>query len=59
MPFNLLFTNQITGRIAAGAAETTAVLDSMHFLEIGEMLCVALGMVAVIFLSKYKAVKEY
>ena len=53
-----LFTNQITGRIAAGTAETTAAVASIHFLAIAEILCVALGIVAVLFLPKRKVIKE-
>ena len=49
-----LFTNQITGRIAAGAAEPAASVSSVHFLAIAEILCVALGIVAVLFLPKRK-----
>ena len=53
-----LFTNQITGRIAAGAAEATAAVASIHFLAIAEILCVALGIVAVLFLPKRKVIEE-
>ena len=53
-----LFTNQITGKIAAGKAEPTAAVASIHFLAIAELLCVALGIVAVAFLPKQKARKE-
>ena len=53
-----LFTNQITGRIAAGTAEATAAVASIHFLAIAEILCVALGIVAVLFLPKRKVTKE-
>ena len=53
-----LFTNQITGRIAAGTAEPTAAVASIHFLAIAEILCVALGIVAVLFLPKRKVTKE-
>ena len=53
-----LFTNQITGRIAAGAAEVSAAVASIHFLAIAEILCVALGIVAVAFLPKRKVAKE-
>ena len=49
-----LFTNQITGRIAAGTAEASAAVASIHFLAIAELLCVALGIVAVCFLPKRK-----
>ena len=53
-----LFTNQITGKIAAGTAEPAAAVASIHFLEIAEILCVALGIAAVAFLPKRKATKE-
>ena len=49
-----LFTNQITGRLAAGAAEASAAVASVHYLAIAELLCVALGIVAVAFLPKQK-----
>ena len=49
-----LFTNQITGRIAAGAAEASAAVASVHYLALAELLCVALGIVAVAFLPKQK-----
>ena len=53
-----LFTNQITGRIAAGTLAPTAAVASIHFLAIAELLCVALGIVAVLFLPKRKVIKE-
>ena len=53
-----LFTNQITGRIAAGAAEATAAVASIHALAIWEILCVALGITAVAFLPKRNVIKE-
>ena len=53
-----LFTNQITGRIAAGSAESAAAVDAIHDLAIVELLCVALGIVAVAFLPKRKVMKE-
>lgn len=53
-----LFTNQITGRIAAGTAKPAAAVASIHFLAIAEILCVALGIVAVAFLPKRKVIKE-
>ena len=49
-----LFTNRITNRIGAGTAESTAAVDSIHFLAIAEILCVALGIAAVAFLPKRK-----
>jgi MFS family permease len=53
-----LFTNQITGRIASGAAEAPAAVASIHFLAVAELVCVALGIVAVLFLPKRKFFKE-
>ena len=52
-----LFTNQITDRIAAGMAEPSAAVASVHFLAIAEILCVAVGIIAVLFLPK-RTVKE-
>ena len=53
-----LFTNQITDRITQGTAEPAAAVASIHFLAIAELLCVALGIVAVAFLPKRKVAKE-
>ena len=53
-----LYTNQITDRISTGAAEAAAAVASVHSLALGEILCVALGMIAVAFLPKRKAIKE-
>ena len=53
-----LFTNQITGRIAAGAAAPSAAVASIHFLAIGEIICVLLGIAAVSFLPKRTVAKE-
>lgn len=53
-----LFTNQITAKIAAGTAEPTAAAASIHFLAVAELLCVALGILAVLFLPKRKVIKE-
>ena len=53
-----LFTNQITGRIAAGTAQAPAAVASIHFLAIAEILCVASGIAAVAFLPKRKVTKE-
>ena len=52
-----LFTNQITDRIAAGMAEPAAAVASVHFLAIAEILCVSVGIIAVLFLPK-RTVKE-
>ena len=53
-----LFTNQITDRIAAGTAESTAAVASIHFLAVAELLCVAAGIAAVSCLPKRKGIKE-
>ena len=53
-----LFTNQITDRISAGLTESAAAVDSIHFLSIAEIICVAQGIVAVIFLPKRNMIKE-
>ena len=53
-----LFTNQITGRIAAGTAPAPAAVASIHFLALAEILCVALGIAAVAFLPNRKMTKE-
>ena len=53
-----LFTNQITGRISAGATEPVAAVASIHFLAIAELLCVALGIAAVLLLPKRNINKE-
>ena len=49
-----LFTNQITGRINAGTAEAAAAVESIHFLAVAEIFCVALGIAALVFLPKRK-----
>ena len=53
-----LFTNQITGRIASGTAQASAAVASIHYLAIAELLCVALGIIAVAFLPQRKVIKE-
>ena len=53
-----LFTNQITGRIIEGATEAAAAVSSIHFLALAEILCVALGILAVAFLPKRNVTKE-
>ena len=47
-----LFTNQITGLIAGGASGADAAVQSIHQLAIAELLCVAAGIIAVLFLPK-------
>ena len=49
-----LFTNQITSLIAGGTAEADAAIRSIHSLAIAEMLCIAGGIVAVLFLPKIR-----
>ena len=53
-----LFTNRITGRIAAGTREAAAAVDAIHFLAAAEILCVALGIAAIAFLPKRNMIKE-
>jgi MFS family permease len=53
-----LFTNQITARITGGAAGAAAAVSSIHFLAMAEILCVALGILAVALLPRQKAAKE-
>ena len=53
-----LFTNQITGRIAAGSAEAAAAVASIHFLAVAEIICVALGIAAILLLPRHKVTKE-
>ncbi|MBQ9762710.1 MAG: MFS transporter [Oscillospiraceae bacterium] len=49
-----LFTNQITGWIAAGATEAEAAVQAVHLLAVAELLCVAAGIAAVLFLPKIR-----
>ena len=49
-----LFTNQITGRIAGGATEASAAIQSVHQLAIAELLCIAAGIAAVLFLPRIR-----
>ena len=53
-----LFTNQITGKIEAGTAAPLAAVESVHFLAMAELFCVALGIAAVLLLPKSKTLKE-
>lgn len=54
-----LFTNQITGKIAQGITAPAAAVASIHALAIAEILCVALGIVAVALLPKRKYIQEF
>ena len=49
-----LFTNRITGQVAAGVEASAAAVSSLHFLAVAELLCVALGFVAVALLPQSK-----
>ena len=49
-----LFTNQITGLIAGGATGADAAVQSIHLLAIAELLCIAVGIAAVLFLPKIR-----
>ena len=49
-----LFTNQITGLIAGGAAGADAAVQSIHRLAVAELLCIAAGIAAVFFLPKIR-----
>ena len=52
------FTNQIAGRITQGSAEPAATVSSIHSLAIAEILCVVLGIAAVLFLPNRNVRKE-
>ena len=54
-----LFTNQISSRIAASTPEPAAAVASIHFLAVAEILCVVLGITAVLFLPKQKSKGEF
>lgn len=45
-----LFTNQVTTRIAEGLTETTAAVASMGALAKVELLCIAVGILTLLFL---------
>ena len=47
-----LFTNQITGLMADGAAGADAAVQSIHSLAVAELLCVAAGIATVFFLPR-------
>ncbi len=49
-----LFTNQITGLIAGGVSQANAAVRSIHLLAIAELLCIAAGIAAVLFLPKIR-----
>ncbi len=47
-----LFTNQTGALIANGAAEAAAAVQAAHMLAAAELLCVAAGIIAVLFLPR-------
>ena len=49
-----LFTNQITGLIAGGATGADAAIRSIHLLAIAELICIAAGITAVLFLPRIR-----
>ena len=49
-----LFTNQITRLMAGGTAAADAAVRSLHSLALTELLCVAGGIVAVLFLPRIR-----
>ncbi len=49
-----LFTNQITGLITGGASVADAAVRSIHQLTIAELICIAAGIAAVLFLPKIR-----
>ena len=49
-----LFTNQITGLIAGGATGADAAIRSIHLLAIAELICIAAGIAAVLFLPRIR-----
>ena len=53
-----LFTNQITGLVAAGTNPADAAVRSVHSLAIAELLCVAVGIAVVFFLPRIRSKGE-
>ena len=54
-----LFTNRAATLINNGTAETDAAVTSVRLLATVEIVCVALGIIAVLFLPRiYKSIKE-
>ena len=49
-----LFTNQIPGLIAGGATGADAAIRSIHLLAIAELICIAAGIAAVLFLPRIR-----
>ena len=54
-----LFTNRVTAITADGLSETAAAVSSVRTVSLIETACVALGIIAVLFLPRiYKSIKE-
>lgn len=53
-----LFTNRVTSNIATGLDEIPAAINSIKLLAIAEIVCVAVGIIAVILLPKIHNRKE-
>ena len=53
-----LVCSGLLAAVYALTAEPIAAVASIHYLAIAELLCVALGIVAVAFLPKRKVIKE-
>ena len=49
-----LFTNQITGLIAGRTTGADAAVRSIHLLAIAELICIAAGIAAVLFLPRIR-----
>ena len=53
-----LFTNRVTANIAMGIDEISAAVSSIKLLALTEIVCIAVGIVAVILLPKVHSRKE-
>ena len=53
-----LFTNQVTSRVNLGIDEVFAAVSSIKLLAIAELVCIAVGLLAVAFLPKIHNRKE-
>ena len=53
-----LFTNRVTSNISAGLDEVISAVNSIKLLSVAEIICVAVGIIAVILLPKIHKRKE-
>lgn len=53
-----LFTNSITSGIAAGGSEVVSAVNSIKMLAMAEIICIAVGIIAVLLLPKIHNRKE-